>query len=74
MQYNNKIFCLIAWPKAQFYLIEDWMNFKYECNKYIATITKGKGDSWNALKKATSIIKKEYQLKYTNGKDTKGSN
>ena len=35
------------------------MNFKP--NKYITTITKGKRNSWNALKKATSITNKGYQ-------------
>ena len=35
------------------------MNFKH--NKYITTITKGKRNSWNALKKATSITNKGYQ-------------
>ena len=29
--------------------------------KYITTITKGKRNSWNALKKATSITNKGYQ-------------
>ena len=35
------------------------MNFKH--NKYNTTITKGKRNSWNALKKATSITNKGYQ-------------
>ena len=37
------------------------MNFKQQHIKYITTITKGKRDSWNALKKATSITKNGYQ-------------
>ena len=35
------------------------MNIKHI--KYITTITKGKRNSWNVLKKATSIINKGYQ-------------
>ena len=42
------------------------MSFKHKPNKYITTINKGKEDSWNALRKATSITKKEYQKKEPN--------
>ena len=51
---------------AHIYLIVYWINFKHKHSKYITTITKGTRDSWNALKKATSITKKWYKNKELN--------
>ena len=42
------------------------MNLKQKHNKYITTITKGKRNSWNELKKATSITKRGYKNKELN--------
>jgi hypothetical protein len=42
------------------------MNFTHKRIKYITTITKGKRDSWNALRKATSITNQGYQNKELN--------
>jgi hypothetical protein len=63
MQYTNEIFAFKAWPKAQFILlyIEE---FQPQTSQRHHKYQQGKEDSWDALRKATSITERDTKRKY----------
>jgi hypothetical protein len=63
MQYTNEIFAFKAWPKAQFILLYIDELQPQTCQKH-RKYQQGKEDSWDALRKATSITKMDTKIKY----------
>jgi hypothetical protein len=62
MQYTNEIFDFKAWPKAQiFFLYIDELQ-PQTCQRH-QKYQQGKEDSWDTLRKATSITKKDTKRK-----------
>jgi hypothetical protein len=57
MQYTNEFFSFKAWPKAQFILLYIDELQPPTCQRH-HKYQQGKVDSWNALRKTTSITKK----------------
>jgi hypothetical protein len=62
MQYTNEIFAFKAWPKAQIFLLYNDELRPQTCQRH-HIYQQGKVDSWDALRKATSITNKDTKRK-----------
>jgi hypothetical protein len=62
MQYTNDIFAFKAWPKAQFILLHIEEFQPQTCQRH-HKYQQGQEDSCDALRKATSITKKDTKRK-----------